>query len=559
MGIIIVIKSRMNIKLPQTLKTLRLCVFAVMISISALHSQTVEVIKSTKIEKTDGKEYYIHNVIKGQTLYSISKAYNVLISEIIFENPEAIDGIKPDMVLRIPVAATATAKDGAPQEQPLEINGKYRIHIVEKGQTMYAVSRLYNLSVYELMLANPGIDETLSLGQKLNIPIVPLIKPGETVNTSDAYNTDFFADTGNINMLLLLPLYTDNNKKKSYDTSGTSANETIYQKSLNGLEFYEGALLAADSLSKAGIRATIYTLDIPDDHSLDAVYNNPVFKKADIIVGPFYGTKFEAVAAFAKENKIACVTPVLRKNELVANNPFVSKVIPSDETQITQMGDFIGRWDCNKNIIILHNASAEDSVLLENLLSGIHKRCDSAKVHILNTKGRSVKLVDSVIVAGIENIVVSFSEDQSYVSRLILNLEKKNDPKKMRTVTLFGLPEWQDFENIEIEYFQDVNLHIPVDHFVDYNRPEVKSFLLKFREKYLAEPGKYGFSGYDVTMYYLQMLKKYGNDFFANPPAIHSTGLQNNFDFKKVSQEGGLENQCTFILNYNDYRLVKVN
>ncbi len=542
------------------LKTLHLCVFAVIVSFGVVQAQTVEVTKSTRIQKIEGKEYYIHKIIKGQTLYSISKAYSVLISDIVFENPGAVDGIKPDMELKIPVKAGASVV--AIKDKPIEINGKYRVHVVEKGQTMYAVSRMYNLSVYEIMQANPGIDENLSLGQKLNIPVQQLMKEEETVYTKANLEnledtTALFFDTTRINVVMLLPFYLDNNNTNHPDTSVTSNRESIYPKSLNGLEFYEGAKLAVDSLSKKGIKATVYVFDIPDDEALAGVLAKPLLKKADIIIGPFYGKRFETVAAFARENKIACVSPVLKKSDVTQNNPFVSKVLPSDEIQLKQLGDYIGRWNCKKNIIVLHNSGDEDSLLIIKLTEGIKNRCDSAKFHVLNTKGKSLRLVDSLIQPGVENIVMAFSKDESYVSKLVLFLEKKNT--KQRVVTLFGLNEWQDFENIEVEYFQNLNLHLPVDLFVDYNRKEVKSFLSQFRERYLAEPDKYSFLGYDVTLYYIQMLSKYGKTFYTKPESIHAVGLQSNFDCKKINENSGLENQCTFILNYSDYRLVKVN
>lgn len=540
-------------------KTLRICAFASIISLSAF-SQTVEVTKSTIIEKIEGKEYYIHKIIKGQTLYSISKAYNMLISELVFENPEAIDGIKPDMELRIPVVSTTTPVI-TPKDKPININGKYRVHTVEKGQTLYAISKLYNVTVEAIKQANPEMPEALSLGLQLNIPVEQLLKPEETVYTSvhieNLIDTPaVIVDGSKINMVLLLPLYLSENDNSYRDTATINYSQSIYAKSLNGLEFYEGVLLAADSLSRKGIKANIQAFDIPDSTALAKVLRNPVLKNADVIIGPFYGKRFETVASFAKENNIVCVSPVLKKSDIAQDNPLVNKVLPSDEIQIQQMGEYIGRFNCKKNIIIMHSGNS-DSLMIEKLKAGIKSRCDSAKLHVINTKGRGVKLVDSLIQPNVENIVMAFSRDESYVSRLVLHLEKKNN--KQRVVTLFGLNEWQDFENIEVEYFQNLNLHLPVDLFVDYSKPEVKNFLKQFRDKYLAEPDKYSYLGYDVTMYYLQMINKFGKAFYQKPETIHATGLQSSFDFKKVGTEGGLENQNTFILNYNDYRLVKVN
>ncbi|MGE0568859.1 MAG: LysM domain-containing protein, partial [Bacteroidia bacterium] len=50
----------------------------------ALHSQT----KSTVIETIDDRDFYIHKIEKGQSLYSISKLYNVQLDSIYEFNPE---------------------------------------------------------------------------------------------------------------------------------------------------------------------------------------------------------------------------------------------------------------------------------------------------------------------------------------------------------------------------------------------------------------------------------------------------------------------------------------
>ena len=42
----------------------------------------------------NGKKYYLHTVAKGQTLYALSKLYNVTIDAIVAENPELSEGLK---------------------------------------------------------------------------------------------------------------------------------------------------------------------------------------------------------------------------------------------------------------------------------------------------------------------------------------------------------------------------------------------------------------------------------------------------------------------------------
>lgn len=82
-----------------------------------------EVIKrSTDITKIGGKEYYMHLVKTGQTLYGISKAYNVTIEELEMLNPEVKNGLKAGHILGIPVRPVAEPQAEEPKpvvEEPI--------------------------------------------------------------------------------------------------------------------------------------------------------------------------------------------------------------------------------------------------------------------------------------------------------------------------------------------------------------------------------------------------------------------------------------------------------
>ena len=52
----------------------------------------VAIERSKKITKIGGKEYYMHHVKEGETLWRISKVYNVSIEEIELLNPDVKNG-----------------------------------------------------------------------------------------------------------------------------------------------------------------------------------------------------------------------------------------------------------------------------------------------------------------------------------------------------------------------------------------------------------------------------------------------------------------------------------
>ena len=99
-----------------------------------------------------------HTVVKGETLYSISKKYNVKPDEILKLNPDAKDGVKENTVLTLPSSVKVVAVKST-------LN-KYEYQ-VQQGETLYAISKKLGVSVDEMIKNNPTSKEGVSTGQSL--------------------------------------------------------------------------------------------------------------------------------------------------------------------------------------------------------------------------------------------------------------------------------------------------------------------------------------------------------------------------------------------------------
>ena len=119
-----------------------------------------------------GVPYYIHLVKKGETAYSISKAYNITLEELNKENPPAVYGLKEGQALRLPVRETApvAASRPLPVQAPRD-ESKYQYHHLQPGQTVYSLSKLYGVSENDIIAANPGIEiSRLPVNAEIAIP-----------------------------------------------------------------------------------------------------------------------------------------------------------------------------------------------------------------------------------------------------------------------------------------------------------------------------------------------------------------------------------------------------
>lgn len=129
-----------------------ICLHALMVMAGSAYAQEYEAtsvdISEQKV-KIDGKVYYSHIVLEKQTLYSISKAYNVSIEDIYNANPGLKEnGLKKNSIINIPIiTATATQKEfTSPSVQ--------KIHTVRWYEDLQTISDKYGVAPEAIVAAN---------------------------------------------------------------------------------------------------------------------------------------------------------------------------------------------------------------------------------------------------------------------------------------------------------------------------------------------------------------------------------------------------------------------
>jgi LysM repeat protein len=119
-----------------------------------------------------GTPYYVHVVKKGETAYSIARAYNITVEEINKENPPAVYGLKEGQALRIPVREMAQNEPAKTVTAPPKRDEtRFIYHKLQPGETIYHLSRLYGVSENEIVAANPGVDiSRLPVNAEIAVP-----------------------------------------------------------------------------------------------------------------------------------------------------------------------------------------------------------------------------------------------------------------------------------------------------------------------------------------------------------------------------------------------------
>ena len=340
----------------------------------------------------------------------------------------------------------------------------------------------------------------------------------------------------------------------------------IYSKSYVAVSFYEGMMIALDSLQKLGFNCKLKVYDTHNDTQEVKIIRSKLIKDSlDLIIGPVYNSSLNLISDFAKNYKIPMVSPLGTNPEFLKENPFFIMANPSIHVQ----SDFIARFVYEKyrkeNVLMI----IEESIGLSKTASIFRKSFNELNKNTvsndpnkptkpfikeinfsdLNKKSLLFSLSDTL-----DNILVVPSLNEAYISKLLNYL----DSKQIKNITIVGLPDWSKFETIESGLLEKFNVHLPSSYFIDSESSQVKNFRLKYRNTFNTEPNKFAFQGYDVAFFYLCGMLTYGNGLIDNIRKLKLQGLHNNYNHTSLGIKYGHENSSVYVLKFQDYQFKRI-
>ncbi|MBI2721580.1 MAG: LysM peptidoglycan-binding domain-containing protein [Bacteroidetes bacterium] len=538
--------------------------------------------KSNTLQKINGVDYYIHKIEKKQSLYSISKLYNVSVDEIYAINPDTKGGTKAGQEIKIPVKA-ATKAPITPVPSPtavVKINSvvpstnlpidttKYITYKVAKGETLYAISKRFNISEVQLKLWNPALitealkdEQLIIIGEKNKGSFPGMTGVKNTVN-ADSINRKIIHRPKKMayTIALILPFRLD--QSLSMDLPALLKTNTNFPAvPALAIDFYLGFKKMADSLSDKDFEVSIdlYDVDDKDSLKLSHIINDPKFKQTDFIFGPLYPNGFKIISQKTIELGIPIVSPLTQQNKMLYNNVYASKTNPSQFTLLESLADYcIDSLLVSKTNIILVSPAGNDVRELSYVKSFKNYFNERIKISGKEIKDtiRIVKGISGVkgaYVPNVRNIIITLSNNQVFIAdfttQLAIFAEKKD-------IILCGWESVGKIDNIDQEYLNQLHFTFPSQYNI-VNTAVYAGLIENYRAKLNAYPSENYFIGLDIGSYYLKNLKDKGPDFIFD---LHNLPAETNymrFKFTRPDNITGYDNRGVYIFRYNNFQLQK--
>lgn len=329
------------------------------------------------------------------------------------------------------------------------------------------------------------------------------------IDSTHRTDTAHLSDTGRHQLAIFAPLYLDS----AFDATGNYRYDKNFPKYISpGLEFYEGAQLALDSLQKekAALNVRIY-----DSRSatanLQQILGDSAFQNTELIIGQITNpTELQQLATAAARLHIPFINVNLPNDGGVTNNPSLVILNSTLKTHCEGIYRFIQRNYPTKPVVFFRKKGTQED-RLKGYFTDVDKTTASVALKI-----KYITLDDNFDATALtpyldstnQTICIAGSLDDIFGTRLGQQLAFLN--KTYRT-TLIGMPTWDNtdftqpgFAGEEIIYSTPFYLN-PLDSLV-------KQMDQNFRTRFYSRPSDMVFRGYESTYRFGKLLLLHGKN-----------------------------------------------
>jgi len=526
-------------------------------------------LKHITSQTTEEDEFILHTVEKKQTLFAISRKYNVSQEAITEANPQLQNGLKTGDVLRIPVKIKnkkneqnitkepikeTTIKEITPvktvrkQNENEKLKDKtvvttippklhigseetYIVHRVETKETLYSISKKYNVEVEDITRLNPGVETSLKTGAELRIPYKK--SSGSSVAAVNTVVAKPLVEKTSYKIAYLLPYMLDSEKQ-----------DPTVEKFI---EFYLGSLLAVNNAKNGNFKIDVYTFDTEKSElQINEILNKPEMQKMDLIIGPAYTAQIPVLTDFSNRRKINTLIPFSSNIKNIDTNPYIFQFNPDNDVHNDFAVDAFKNKFRDANIIFAQTGEGKPSEDGTDFFNYLTKKLDKQNITYtkIGSTNLSINNLATYLSAEKRNILIFDTENLTSVQPYLNNLYELTSKYD---VGVLGQYSWRgkSGKKPKMYYIAPFNPNSTTNDVIQYEN-DYKQYYGQMRSD---KNPRFDMLGYDITNFFLKQMGTYGFRFNEKTNSLkYNEGIQSDFNFKRTGNGGGFINQQLFLI-----------
>ena len=497
-----------------------------------LLSATSAFAQEPQIVVVNGKKCTVHTVVEGDTLYSLSKRYDVPLKQIMELNSEVeADSMSVGMNLYIPYNVKSKKKSEEPDSTVVE-NTVAEVQEADKEHKRREKRAVEHVEDVVAEVVESIATEPEAAAEPATEPAVEANSPeghGEIMGVSADSLFSFLShggmhdfaeqermqeiDSMEVAQKIRIPVFKRFNKGEVLNVS------LMLPMHRNGkvvgafVDFYRGVLLALEDLRRNGysIRMSVYDTE-RSAVKIDEIISTEEFANTDIIIGPVYADELKMVLPLAEQMNIPVITPLSDINPEEVSSPVLFQMQADGKYKYDKYADIFD-GSCQINIVY---GPTNDTEYLADVLaatSHLNVRHLNAKVgargasFVLRngdgTDGAAVAASSLVSGAGQKAVIIVADRDY-HIEKILMtigDITKKYEHGCSNDCFVIGNRKWDGLQYIERTGFYNsgVSMITPYNSKRTDNNA-IKLFESRFLSNYGILPTPYACRGYDAVM-----------------------------------------------------------
>ncbi|MEQ1624931.1 MAG: ABC transporter substrate-binding protein, partial [Sediminibacterium sp.] len=285
---------------------------------------------------------------------------------------------------------------------------------------------------------------------------------------------------------------------------------------LPGLEFYNGVMMAIDSLNAEGVNAEVLIYDSKQSESaIQEILSKPELEGVSLIIASFNNrNEIKALADFALSRKIALISETYPNDGGVSENPYFVLINSTLRTHIDALYKYLQRFHSTDHLIWIKRKGALED-MIQSFFTELQKKTPSLALRI-----KTVEMVDSLnqqtlltsLDSNRNNVLICGSLNEPFGTAIVKTLADNKDYKG----TVIGMPTWDGFKDLAKPEYKGIEIIYSSPYYFPRTDKISNTISNKYRNKFQARPSDQVFKGFESMYHFSKLLIKHKESFLDN-------------------------------------------
>lgn len=490
--------------------------------------------ETLEFPQSKNSKFYFYRIKTGDSLYSVAQKFNTSIEGILKDNPRLSErNFKTGETIRIDLSNSGKLQSQRVEEERLAKVENYK---VSKNDTWTSISEKTGVDEEILMAANDSENKNPKENQLIAVPI------SETVEIEKEVEINDVRELSSEGIQEIYDSIHGNNPDKEMLSEVRVALILDDPSSKKDIDFTRGFLIALSEMKETPFKINLKVIDgrvaasVLSD-SLDFFEPNLILATADKAFPLF-------IADYGNSNNIQIVNVFDLKNDLYEDNASIVQLLPPSSYFYEHLAGRIRNDYRYGNLVMIGDNDSADG-MAANLIEAFDGSYDSMSIEDF-----------SIFEPDYDKtyIVYAYPTKKDEISDFFQAISNIKENFPMSEITVIGHSSWvalmDDFE----DRFNENRVIIPARVWLDENGEQWGAFTSKYEEFFNGVPVRsfpnFAASGYDSAHYFLPVIAHNGGDFNKNHDGSNDFSLQSEIGLKRVNNWGGFINSSAFLIQF---------